>query len=135
MALSAIIMAGLIIIAFLLRYLLRRYRKYLMEKIGSRERHVQSEQELAEVTVKKRGGHATTKSEKSVDACANSTERSLWGRWTPCFVNYKNDIKNPDNKTLKFALLFCYCSYLMRQKKYLHFFFWFIYFIFFVIIN
>lgn len=72
---------------------------------------------------KKRGGHATTKSEKSVDACANSTERSLWERWTPCFVNYKNDIKNPDNKTLKFALLFCYCSYLMRQKKYLHFFF------------
>lgn len=53
MALAAIIMAGLIIIAFLLRYLLRRYRKYIMEKIGSRERHVQSEQELAEVTVKK----------------------------------------------------------------------------------
>lgn len=80
MALSAIIMAGLIIIAFLLRYLLRRYRKYIMEKIGSRERHVQSEQELAEVTVKKKGGHATTKSEKSVDAGANSTERSLWVR-------------------------------------------------------
>lgn len=53
MALSAIIMAGLIIIAFLLRYLLRRYRKYLMEKIESRERHGQTEQELDEVTVKK----------------------------------------------------------------------------------
>lgn len=52
-ALSAIIMAGLIIIAFLLRYLLRRYRKYLMEKIESRERHGQTEQELDEVTVKK----------------------------------------------------------------------------------
>lgn len=53
MALSAIIMAGLFIIAFLLRYLLRRYRKYLIEKIGSRERHGQTEQELDEVTVKK----------------------------------------------------------------------------------
>lgn len=36
-----------------LRYLLRRYRKYLMEKIESRERHGQTEQELDEVTVKK----------------------------------------------------------------------------------
>lgn len=76
MALSAIIMAGLIIIAFLLRYLLRRYRKYLMEKIESRERHDGTG--AGRGNGKKRAGHATIKSEKPVDAGADSTERSLW---------------------------------------------------------
>lgn len=42
MALSAIIMAGLIVIGFLLRYLLRRYRKYPLGKIRSREKHGQT---------------------------------------------------------------------------------------------
>lgn len=71
MALSAIIMAGLIVIGFLLRnllrryrkylfllrYLLRRYRKYFLEKIRSQQRHGQTErpteQEHDQVTVKK----------------------------------------------------------------------------------
>lgn len=88
MALSAIIMAGLIICFF----------PEEISQVPHGEDWITRETcpvgtGAGRGNSKKRGGHATTNSEKSVDASANSTERSLWVRWTPCFVNYKNDIK------------------------------------------
>lgn len=64
---------------------------------------------------KKRAGHATIKSEKPVDAGADSTERSLWEGWTPCFVNYKNDIKTLVTKLLN--LLCCFLLFLFDDKR------------------
>lgn len=75
MALSAIIMAGLIICFF----------PEEISQVPHGEDWITRETcpvgtGAGRGNSKKRGGHATTKSEKSVDAGANSTERSLWVR-------------------------------------------------------